>query len=617
MSLRRRFIGRRPVSPTSSRHWGSPKLVEPLENRLLFASDFGDAPASYGTLLADNGPSHVLGSGLFLGAAVDSEADGLPSVNADGDDTTGGTPDDEDGVTLGSLVAGEASTAQVVVHLPGGVSSARLSAWVDWNGNGSFLDDTTAASAVVVTNGSNNVTINVPAGAVPGPTFARFRLSSIASLGPQGAGPDGEVEDYAVTINPGTDFGDAPNGYGTFAANSGASHTRLSGLYLGAGVDGETDGQPSTGADGDDTHGTDDEDGVTFSNLVNNSNASATVVVHLPGGTASARLCAWIDWNGNGTFNDDLPIANGVVVTAGSNNLPFFVPSNGVTGPTYARFRLSPTTTSSPVGAASGGEVEDYLIRIAPVAWVSPESQATWNPTLHTLTVTGDATIIDDPTAALNALNNVTGAAAVLHVTPAGGAGGVINLSTVNVTGGGSMIVSPRSVTGGLTTIVIRPPAGSSAGGPPNVDATSTFDLTDNAMVLKSATAALSTLQTSLRNGFNAGGWNGAGGISSSSAAVTSTGTAIGFGSNGVLNETSSAGVTGLGATDVLVKFTYSGDANLDGQVDITDLGLLSGNWQQSGKDWLSGDFTYDGIVNIGDLGALAGNWQKGVGNPI
>jgi hypothetical protein len=60
------------------------------------------------------------------------------------------------------------------------------------------------------------------------------------------------------------------------------------------------------------------------------------------------------------------------------------------------------------------------------------------------------------------------------------------------------------------------------------------------------------------------------------------------------------------------------GDANLDGKVDIGDLGLLAGSWQQlSGMMWADGDFTYDGRVDIADLGLLAGNWQKGTpGNP-
>src|SRR5207248_2578868 len=39
------------------------------------ARDFGDAPISYHTLLADNGPQHRLGSGLKLGAIIDAEED--------------------------------------------------------------------------------------------------------------------------------------------------------------------------------------------------------------------------------------------------------------------------------------------------------------------------------------------------------------------------------------------------------------------------------------------------------------------------------------------------------------------------------------------------------------
>jgi MYXO-CTERM domain-containing protein len=61
-----------------------------------------------------------------------------------------------------------------------------------------------------------------------------------------------------------------------------------------------------------------------------------------------------------------------------------------------------------------------------------------------------------------------------------------------------------------------------------------------------------------------------------------------------------------------------AGDANLDGKVDIGDLGLLAGNWQQlSGKVWDDGDFNYDGKVDIADLGLLAGNWQNGVGSGL
>ncbi len=51
------------------------------------------------------------------------------------------------------------------------------------------------------------------------------------------------------------------------------------------------------------------------------------------------------------------------------------------------------------------------------------------------------------------------------------------------------------------------------------------------------------------------------------------------------------------------------GDANLDGKVDVSDLGILAGNWSGSEKDWFAADFTGDGVVDVGDLGVLAGNW--------
>jgi hypothetical protein len=65
-----------------------------------------------------------------------------------------------------------------------------------------------------------------------------------------------------------------------------------------------------------------------------------------------------------------------------------------------------------------------------------------------------------------------------------------------------------------------------------------------------------------------------------------------------------------------IVKYTYYGDADLDGKVDIADLGRLASNWQLGGV-WSSGDFDYNGTVDVNDLGLLAGNWQAGVGNPL
>jgi hypothetical protein len=59
--------------------------------------------------------------------------------------------------------------------------------------------------------------------------------------------------------------------------------------------------------------------------------------------------------------------------------------------------------------------------------------------------------------------------------------------------------------------------------------------------------------------------------------------------------------------------FTYlPGDANRDNQVDVSDLGILSGNYNEPGQfDWGDGDFNGDGSVNVGDLGLLSTHYNK------
>jgi hypothetical protein len=51
------------------------------------------------------------------------------------------------------------------------------------------------------------------------------------------------------------------------------------------------------------------------------------------------------------------------------------------------------------------------------------------------------------------------------------------------------------------------------------------------------------------------------------------------------------------------------GDANLDGNVNASDLNSLGQNWQGSPNAWQSGNFTADGIVDANDLYQLAQNW--------
>ncbi len=160
--------------------------------------DFGDAPTSYGTLTA----SHVA-TGARLGALRDTEASGQPSASADGDDLNGVS--DEDGVVFTTLVPGQGATANVTIIGIAGNATHYLSGWIDFNRDGDFEDANekviggTTGSAVT-SDGSFARSFLVPADVGFGPVFARFRLSTTSGLSATGAAPDGEVEDYALTI---------------------------------------------------------------------------------------------------------------------------------------------------------------------------------------------------------------------------------------------------------------------------------------------------------------------------------------------------------------------------------------------------------------------------------
>jgi hypothetical protein len=61
----------------------------------------------------------------------------------------------------------------------------------------------------------------------------------------------------------------------------------------------------------------------------------------------------------------------------------------------------------------------------------------------------------------------------------------------------------------------------------------------------------------------------------------------------------------------VVADAKFAGDADLNGRVDVGDLGALASNWQTP-ANWLGGDFDGSGVVDINDLGLLASNWQAG-----
>ncbi len=184
--------------------------------------DYGDAPNSYLTTLASNGPRHGISSPaapydyavLRIGAAVSAETDarGNPVVLDGFGDTF------DDGRTLPMPALGTSSTPPytvpiTVVNQTGG--PATLVAWIDFNRDGTFAvaEASTVVSVPAGTSGLVNVTWTSLPGLSAGRTYARFRLTADTDVGgtggglsatkPAGLAVNGETEDYALEITPG------------------------------------------------------------------------------------------------------------------------------------------------------------------------------------------------------------------------------------------------------------------------------------------------------------------------------------------------------------------------------------------------------------------------------
>jgi hypothetical protein len=148
----------------------------------------------------------------------------------------------------------------------------------------------------------------------------------------------------------------------------------------------------------------------------------------------------------------------------------------------------------------------------------------------------------------------------------------------------------------------------------PSLTGSAMLDLTNNDMDIPNGN--LATITAEIKTGFDGGNWKGAGITSSAAAAdhltalgVILNGTTYGYaGSLGLFDGSNPA------ASDVLVKYTYFGDANLDGTVDGSDYTLIDHGFTAHLTGWYNGDFNYDSVVDGSDYTLIdnAFNTQAG-----
>ena len=177
------------------------------------------------------------------------------------------------------------------------------------------------------------------------------------------------------------------------------------------------------------------------------------------------------------------------------------------------------------------------------------------------------------------------------------------------------------AVAGGRLTVL---PGGGNAGTSDiaslAVSGDATIDLKDHSLVVRNGNAgtwsgtAYTGVSGLVQAGRNGGAWDGTDALITTMPDAINTGglTTLAIATAGQLGRATFAGQS-VDGDDVLVMYTYAGDANLDGKINIDDYGRIDGNVGQSGIvfGWFNGDFNYDGKVNIDDYGIIDGNINR------
>jgi hypothetical protein len=150
-----------------------------------------------------------------------------------------------------------------------------------------------------------------------------------------------------------------------------------------------------------------------------------------------------------------------------------------------------------------------------------------------------------------------------------------------------------------------------------------TLDLTNNALIIYSVSGiTINNTLSMIAYASDGLSWDRPGITSSTARNDPNGATGLGAFDNSQFNYTNFVGYANVlngNDPDVLVRYTYYGDANLDGIVNGDDFDLfVLGKTNQADHTWLFGDFNYDGLVNGDDFDLFVlGKTQYGISGPL
>jgi glucose/arabinose dehydrogenase len=181
--------------------------------------------------------------------------------------------------------------------------------------------------------------------------------------------------------------------------------------------------------------------------------------------------------------------------------------------------------------------------------------------------------------------------------------------------GGGTVTIAPNGTNAGVSNVGGLVIAGAT-------DAwTAKLDVNDNDAVVRSSAANkaadLARLSNQLKQGYADADWNGNGITSSTAAANAAMDTGLVLVDNAVFAYEEFSGQT-VNADSILLKYTYYGDIDANGEVNADDLTVFANNFgRTTGAGQVDGDIDFDGDVDADDLTVFANNFGKGVGAPL
>ncbi|HVT89051.1 MAG TPA: NPCBM/NEW2 domain-containing protein [Tepidisphaeraceae bacterium] len=145
-----------------------------------------------------------------------------------------------------------------------------------------------------------------------------------------------------------------------------------------------------------------------------------------------------------------------------------------------------------------------------------------------------------------------------------------------------------------------------------SLSGTGSLNLANNDMIVTGMIA--DSVRALLAGGYANGAWTGTG--INSSAVASVSGSTLGFALASDIGSPATFDGQPVIGSNVLVRYTLGGDANLDRTVDLSDMIYFAPNWFTTANRFSQGDFNYDGTVNAKDLTILAHNNQQHITPP-